>query len=166
MTLCFGQQHPITVYRTVFWGALFWSWVSQCAPFTISLIEFYFIMIFIMILVTIIGIFMTILYFLNYTFMYKGMCCYKHCLNETDVGLLNLHYHREHYEWQNYWYHGSHTKQNIILHITMLDLFSNQSSMPLTRMIITTLMWYIFIKYKNVNNLCIKYIPLLYHTCL
>ena len=48
--------------------ALFWCWVSFCAPFTISLIEFYFIMIFIMIVVTIIGIFEAILFILNYTF--------------------------------------------------------------------------------------------------
>ena len=37
------------------------------APVTISLIEFYFIMIFIVIVVIIIGIFMVINYFLNYT---------------------------------------------------------------------------------------------------
>ena len=41
--------------------------MSLDAPVTISLIEFYFIMIFIMIVVTIIGIFMAINYFLNYT---------------------------------------------------------------------------------------------------
>ena len=44
--------------------ALFWYWVSLGAPVTISLIEFYFIMIFIM---TIIGIIMAIDYFLDYT---------------------------------------------------------------------------------------------------
>ena len=42
--------------------------MSFSAPFTISMIKFYFIMIFIMIVVTIIGIFMAILYILNYTF--------------------------------------------------------------------------------------------------
>ena len=50
-----------TVYRTVLGYALFWCWVSLGAPFTISLIWFYFI------IVTIMGIFMIILYFLNYT---------------------------------------------------------------------------------------------------
>ena len=54
----------------VFGGALFWCWVSLGAPVTISLIEFYFIMIFIMIVVTIIGIFMTINYFLEYTLVF------------------------------------------------------------------------------------------------
>ena len=48
--------------------ALFWGWVSLCARFTISLIEVYFIMIFIMKTVTIIGIFMAILFIWNYTF--------------------------------------------------------------------------------------------------
>ena len=67
MTLYIGQQHPITVYRTVFWGCtLFWCWVSLGVPVTISLIELYFIMVFIMIVVTIIGIFIAIHYFLNY----------------------------------------------------------------------------------------------------
>ena len=47
--------------------ALLWCWVSLCAPFTISLIEFYFIMIFTMIVVTIIWILMAILFILNYT---------------------------------------------------------------------------------------------------
>ena len=65
MTLYIGQQHPITVYRAVFVCALFWGWMSFGAPLTISLIEFYFVMIFIMIVVTIIGIFMAINYFLN-----------------------------------------------------------------------------------------------------
>ena len=47
--------------------ALFWCWLSLGAPGTISLIEFYFIMIFIIIVVTIIAIFMAIHYCLNYT---------------------------------------------------------------------------------------------------
>ena len=47
--------------------ALFWFRVSLGAPVTISLLEFYFIRIFIMNVVTIIGIFMAIHYFLNYT---------------------------------------------------------------------------------------------------
>ena len=67
VTLYIGQQHLITVYRADFGCALFLCWVSLGALFTISLIEFYFIMIFIMIVVTIIGIFMAINYFLNYT---------------------------------------------------------------------------------------------------
>ena len=48
--------------------ALFWCWVSLCGPFNNLLIEFYFIMIFIMIFVAIIGIFMAILFILDYTF--------------------------------------------------------------------------------------------------
>ena len=47
--------------------ALFWCWVSLGAPVTISLIELYFNMIFIMTIVTIIGVFMAINYFSNYT---------------------------------------------------------------------------------------------------
>ena len=65
--LYIGQQYPITVYRTVFGCALFWCWVSLGPPVTISLIELYFIMIFIMKVVTIVGVFMAIDYFLNYT---------------------------------------------------------------------------------------------------
>ena len=67
VTFYIGQQHPITVCRTVFGYALFWRWVSLGAPVTISLIEFYFIMTFIMTVVAIIVIFTTIHYFLNYT---------------------------------------------------------------------------------------------------
>ena len=44
--------------------ALFWCWVSFCVPVTNSLIEFYFIMI----IVIIIGIFMAIIFILNNTF--------------------------------------------------------------------------------------------------
>ena len=49
--------------------------MSSGTPVTISLIEFYFIMIFIMIVVTIIGIFLAINYFLNYTvgFLYLNI---------------------------------------------------------------------------------------------
>ena len=43
--------------------ALFWCWVSLGAPVTISLLEIFFIMIFIMVAVTLIGIFMAIDYF-------------------------------------------------------------------------------------------------------
>ena len=55
--------------------ALFWCWVSLGAHVTISLIEFYFIMIFIIIVVTIVEIFMAINYFLNYTlgFLYLSI---------------------------------------------------------------------------------------------
>ena len=67
VTLCIGQQHSITVYRTGLGCALLWVWVSLGAPATIPLIELYFIMIFIMIVVTIIGIFMAINYLLIYT---------------------------------------------------------------------------------------------------
>ena len=58
---------PLYYIGLVLGCALFWCWVSLGAPFTISLIEFYFIMIFIMIAVTIVGIFMAINYFLDYT---------------------------------------------------------------------------------------------------
>ena len=51
---------PITVYRTVFWVCL----VLVLIPFTKSLIEFYFIII----VVSIIGVFITILFILNYMF--------------------------------------------------------------------------------------------------
>ena len=46
--------------------AFFWCWVSLGAPVTISLIELYFLMIFITIVVTIIGIVMANDYFLNF----------------------------------------------------------------------------------------------------
>ena len=45
--------------------------VNICAPFTISLVAFYFIIIFIMRVVTISGIFMAILFILNYTFRFS-----------------------------------------------------------------------------------------------
>ena len=48
--------------------AVFWCWVSLCAPFAISVIAFYFIMIFIMIVVAVIAIFITIPFILNNTF--------------------------------------------------------------------------------------------------
>ena len=48
----------------VLWCALFWCWVSICVPFTNSLIQCYFIMI----VATIIGICMAILFILNYIF--------------------------------------------------------------------------------------------------
>ena len=67
MTLYIGQQHPIIVYRTVLWLCVGLVLSVISAPFTISLIEFYFVMIFIMIVVNIIRIFMAINYFLNYT---------------------------------------------------------------------------------------------------
>ena len=53
-------------YGTLLGCALFWCWVLLGALVTISLIEFYFFMIFIMIVVTIFGIFMVINYFLKY----------------------------------------------------------------------------------------------------
>ena len=67
MTLCIGQLHPITVYRTGFGCARLWCWVSLCGPFTSFLIGFYFIVIF-MTIVTFIGICTAILVALNYTF--------------------------------------------------------------------------------------------------
>ena len=66
-TLCTGQLHPITAYRTGSWvhDVLVLS-VIMC-PFTKSLIEFHFITIFIGIIVSIIVILMAILFILNYT---------------------------------------------------------------------------------------------------
>ena len=46
---------------------LSWCWVSLCAPFTISLIEFYLVMIFVRRVVTITEIFMAILFIFNCT---------------------------------------------------------------------------------------------------
>ena len=63
MTLCIGQQHPVTVYSTAFWVCV----VLVLSVITISLIEFYFIMTFIMIVLTIIGVFMAMHYLFNYT---------------------------------------------------------------------------------------------------
>ena len=54
---------PSQCIGLVFGCALFWCWVALSAPVTISLIEF---MIFMIIIVTIIGIFMAINYFLNF----------------------------------------------------------------------------------------------------
>ena len=52
VTLSIGELHPTTVYRTVFGCELFCSWVSSCVPFTISLIQFHFILIFITVIVS------------------------------------------------------------------------------------------------------------------
>ena len=48
--------------------AFFWCWASLYAPFTVSLIDFPLIMIFIIIIVTIIGMFMAILFIMKYSF--------------------------------------------------------------------------------------------------
>ena len=53
---------PSLSIRLFFGCALFPCWLSLCAPFTISLIEFYFIMIFTMTVVTVTRIFMSILF--------------------------------------------------------------------------------------------------------
>ena len=63
---------PVLAY-TWFWGpsnrrSYRPSW-SLCAPFIMSLMEFYFITILIMLVGTFLGIIMTILFILNYTFM-------------------------------------------------------------------------------------------------
>ena len=42
LTLCTGQRHTITVYRTVLGCVLLWCWLSTGAPVTVSLIEWYF----------------------------------------------------------------------------------------------------------------------------
>ena len=77
---------PSHVYRTVLGGVLFWCCVSLCAPSTISLLEFYFIMIFIMIVVTIIEIFMAILFILNYTFWLSVTKYFWFCKRATPCG--------------------------------------------------------------------------------
>ena len=63
MTLCIGQLHSITVYSTILWCALFWCWVLLCVYVTNSFIECYFVVM----VATIIGIFMAVLFILNYT---------------------------------------------------------------------------------------------------
>ena len=70
---------------------LFCCWVSPCAPFTISLIEFYFIVIFIIIVLTVIEIFMAILLILNYTFRlsaYAFSKCATPCMFPSRDNLL------------------------------------------------------------------------------
>ena len=63
--LSISQLHPITVFRTAFGVfALFRCWGSLCVPVTNSLIEFYFIRI----AITIIWIFMAIIFILICTF--------------------------------------------------------------------------------------------------
>ena len=64
VTLCNGQFRPITVCRSGFWFCAVRCWVSLCVPFTNSLIGCYFITM----AATIIGIFMAILFILNYAF--------------------------------------------------------------------------------------------------
>ena len=83
MTLCIGQLHPITVYRIVLGCALFWCWVSLCAPFTLSLIDLYFVMIFIVIIVTIIAIFIANILIFNYTFRFSVSKWIGFCECET-----------------------------------------------------------------------------------
>ena len=62
-TLCNGQLHLITVYRTGFRVCVVLVLNAIMCSFTNSLIEFYFIMV----TVTIIGIFIAIILILNYT---------------------------------------------------------------------------------------------------
>ena len=57
------SRTPQQSKELLFGCPLFWCWESFCIPFTISVIGFYFIIIFIMIVVTIIGILMAILSF-------------------------------------------------------------------------------------------------------
>ena len=72
--------------------------MSLGAPVTIPFIEFYCIMIFIMIVLTIVGIFMTINYFLNYTldFLYLSSSgsanaqlpgCFRPWTFSSNIGL-------------------------------------------------------------------------------
>ena len=68
----------------LFFGcALFWCWVSLSAPVISSLMEFYFTMLFIMIVMTIIEILMAIDYFLNYTLSFL-------CLNSSGSANAQL----------------------------------------------------------------------------
>ena len=84
MALCIGQLHPITVYRTVVRVcAVLVLRIIICAPFIISLIEFYIIMMFIMKVVIIIGIFMAILFISNYTFRLSVTKQFWFCKCET-----------------------------------------------------------------------------------
>ena len=71
-------------------GAVFWGWVSLGAVFTIYLIEFYFILIFIM-KVTIIGIFMAILYFSNNIFRLSVATSFWFCKLATPWMFTPLH---------------------------------------------------------------------------
>ena len=86
----------------LFFGcALFWCWVSLGTPVAISLIEFCFIVISIKIVVTTIGIFMAINYFLNYTlgFLYLSSSgsanaqlpgCFRPWIFSWNIGLNML----------------------------------------------------------------------------
>ena len=65
------SSNPSQTIELVLGCALFWCWLSLGAPVKISLIEFYFIMIFIMIVVNIIRIFMAIIYLLNYSLDFR-----------------------------------------------------------------------------------------------
>ena len=62
---------PLQSIGLGFGCTLFWCWVLLCAPFIISLIEFFFIMIFIMIVVTVNGNSMVILFILNHMFRFS-----------------------------------------------------------------------------------------------
>ena len=100
--LYIAQQHPITVYRTVFWVCVGLVLnVIRCS-FYYFLDEFYFIIIFIMIIVTIIGIVMAINHFLNYTlgFLYLSssgsanvqlLGCFCPWTFTLNIGLSMLH---------------------------------------------------------------------------
>ena len=73
---CMGQLHPITVYRTILWCALFWYWVSSCVPFTNSLIECS---------TTSIGDFMAILLYPSPQQSWKGGILVSPCLSVCCV---------------------------------------------------------------------------------
>ena len=67
MTLYIGHQHPVTVYKIVIWVCVFLVLSGircSCYYFLLELI-------FIMIVVTIVGIFKDIHYFLNYTLGFR-----------------------------------------------------------------------------------------------
>ena len=67
VTLCIGPLHPSQSIGLVSGCALLWCRVSLYAPFTISLISLYFIMMFTMTIVPVILIYMAILFTSNYT---------------------------------------------------------------------------------------------------
>ena len=86
----------------LFGCALFWCWVSLGAPFTISLIKFYFIMILIMIVVTIIGILWPFFTFWTTCLGFLWLCsscsanaqlpgCFRPRTFSLNVGLNMLH---------------------------------------------------------------------------
>ena len=86
MTLYISQLHPITVYRTGFGCALFWSWMSLCLPSINFLIEFYFI-----------AIIVTILGFLSPSFLLWTTCL--DFLKQNSSGSAKAYVRRCFHHW-------------------------------------------------------------------